>query len=159
GGARAGPAGGGGASWFGMAGAPASRRSARLGSWGRFALARVPVRVPRPPRPMASGRSRQLVRGGSVLPLGGPPASQRGGVGNGRQLRSRHGTQAALPVGRRAADPGASQSRLPRGRDDRCSRVTGRRQRARLSTDDRQLVGVGGGYLPAVSGLRLRSLP
>src|SRR5262252_3731756 len=69
---------------LGLAAARASRGSALLGPWGRFALVRVPLRMPHPPRAMASRRSRQLVRGRGVLPLGGPPASQRGGVGNGR---------------------------------------------------------------------------
>src|SRR5437762_2347019 len=58
--------------------------------------------------------------------------------------------------GRRAADAGARQPRLPGRSHDRRARAARGRQSRRVPADDRQRVGMGGRYVRAVSGLRMR---
>ena len=60
---------------------------------------RPSARPRRPPR--RAGAARLLVRGRRLRPLGRQAAADRGRVGEGGDVGSRHGRQAALPVGRR----------------------------------------------------------
>src|SRR5216117_3721305 len=135
---------------------PRGRRASGVLAARRRSLVRAPLRPAGAPRAVAPGRARELVRGGGVLPLGGPAAPHRGGVGDGGHARPGHGPQAAFPLGRRAADARARQSRLPCRRNARRARAAGRRQSGRLPADDRQRVGVGGRHVPAVSRVRVR---
>src|SRR2546425_755638 len=135
---------------------PAGRRASAVRAARRRWLVRARLGPAGAPRAVAPGRARELVRGGGVLPLGGPAAPHRGGVGDGGHARPGHGPQAAFPLGRRAADARARQSRLPRRRNARRVRAAGRRQSGRLPADDRQRVGVGGRHVPAVSRVRVR---
>src|SRR5438876_3704947 len=73
-----------------------------------------------PARAARAGHLRLLVRGGRLLPLGGAASPERGGMGGGRGRRAdgrwpRAGaSHAGLPLGRRLADGGASESRRDR---------------------------------------------
>ena len=106
------------------------------------------------PRHLPAGHPRLLVRGGSVLPLGGTPASQRNGVG----ARRRHAAQAPVPLGKRSARRCPRQPGWPRGRTGRGRVPSPGRQRLRLPPDDRKRVGVDRERLPALPRVRRGSL-
>src|SRR6266511_1818275 len=108
-------------SWLGLATSGRGRAPAVLGLRGGRALVRPRVLDHRAPRALAPGRPRELVRSGSLLPLGWAPLTQRGGVGDGCHLRSFDGAEAPLSLGRRGPHPRAREPRLPRGRHDRCA--------------------------------------
>src|SRR5438034_1149780 len=112
--------------------------------------------TPAPAPPVDPGfRPRDVSVPGGAFTLGAEP-DEPFVFDNEKWAHPGHGPQAAFPLGRRAADARARQSRLPCRRNARRARAAGRRQSGRLPADDRQRVGVGGRHVPAVSRVRVR---
>ena len=112
------------------AGARRPARSSRSTGSSAAALARGATSIAGSPlEPHRPDGARELVRGGGVVPLGGAPAADRGGVGGGRRGRARARRRLSprkrrFPWGDEPPTPGAraTSTRVPAGRRRRRAR-------------------------------------